>query len=268
MKLRCVVLVAMAGACGRKPAATPAQDAGPVARVVATPGIDAAVQPAVPTTYALADAGLAVQVLLVAPARWSDRYDPPERIAFTTEQGSWVTIGVGTPSEVAAGTFALTEHHPVAIADQADGRTLDCTIALVQADLGEKEAMGALCAGVDARAVPDDRVAWTIEVTPSTVALADQEQVEIRFTATNQSDKTLDPTRSSLTIEIDGETPQVLGLAFGNGGRGREWSALPPGDAASDSRSGMKLVDAAGDHVVSLSRMGHELARTTLHVTR
>jgi hypothetical protein len=111
-------------------------------------------------------------------------------------------------------------------------------------------------------------LAWAIEVEPATVSMAKRASVTVRISATNHGTAARSPDRDPLGFHVDGATSHVLELAFGNGGRGREWTSLPPGATATDERNGMEIVDQPGDHVIAIVHGDTELARTILHVTR
>jgi hypothetical protein len=98
--------------------------------------------------------------------------------------------------------------------------------------------------------------------------MAARESVMVTIRATNTTSAARDPERDPLDVLVDGKSSMELSLAFGNGGRGREWSSLAPGATAVDRRNGMTIVDAPGDHTIAITHGGVELARTTLHVTR
>ena len=317
--------MAALAACGGKKTEPPAQVAPDAAVAVKRAAPDAApAQPVVPTLYALSDGQLTVDIALVPPAGWRDQSDPPDRIVFNTDHGSWLKIGLTCdgacgdaavarknieetaleafefttsdshvpqlapqwdekPAEAAPGVIRWAFHGEAASGEDwgeyqtsinrlyesgGEVRILECKVEVVKQDLALQDAMVTLCETLDAEKVPDDQLAWTITVTPEHVRLGDLGTVEIAFAAKNGTTQTLNPHRDALEVAIDGETPMQLAMAFGNGGVGREWRELPPGETASDRRSGVVEVKAAGDHVVTLSRAGHELARTTLHVDR
>ncbi len=115
---------------------------------------------------------------------------------------------------------------------------------------------------------PTAPVTWTIECAPDRVPMAARASVMVTIRATNTTSAARDPERDPLDVLVDGKPSMELSLAFGNGGRGPEWSSLAPGATAVDQRNGMQLVDAPGDHTIAIAHGGVELARTTLHVTR
>jgi hypothetical protein len=117
-------------------------------------------------------------------------------------------------------------------------------------------------------AAPAAPIAWTISVAPASVTMAQRASVTVTIAATNNTQVARDPERDPLDVTIDGAASMELSLAFGNGGRVRAWSLIPPGQTVTDERNGMQIVDAPGDHVIAIAHGGHELARTTLHVTR
>jgi hypothetical protein len=84
--------------------------------------------------------------------------------------------------------------------------------------------------------------------------------------AENRSQDTLDP-EHPCELFVDGEASLALGMAFCNGGLGRHWTVLAPGEEATDYRTGISFVSSPGDHVIVLRGGGTELARATVHVT-
>ena len=90
----------------------------------------------------------------------------------------------------------------------------------------------------------------------------------VRYTTTNQAKEHVDAKSYALEYQVDGVASMELGMAFGNGGFPKVWTHLPPGDTVDDSRVGMTLVEAPGDHVISLVHLGREVARATLKVTK
>jgi len=127
-------------------------------------------------------------------------------------------------------------------------------------------APDAAAAPAPAAAAPG--ITWAIEVSPARVSMAHRDKVRVTIRATNTTSAVRDPQRDPLDVLVDGKSSMELSMAFGNGGRERAWSAIPPGRTVEDARSGMELVDAPGDHVIAIVHDGHELARTVLHVTR
>jgi hypothetical protein len=117
-----------------------------------------------------------------------------------------------------------------------------------------------------ARTTTGGPVAWTIAVTPSDFALADQASARITITATNTTRATLDPRRGQLVVLLDGASPMDLSMAYTNGARAKTWDALPPGQTVDDARVGLRLFTRPGDHVFTLVQQGQEVARTTVHV--
>ncbi|MBK9032584.1 MAG: hypothetical protein IPL61_14940 [Myxococcales bacterium] len=148
-----------------------------------------------------------------------------------------------------------------------DVRVLSCTIALVPAEHAHADALAQVCAELD-YVVPDPRITWTLTVTPATVALARTATVDVRIAATNHAPVALSPARDPLEFTIDGQPSMELAMAFGNGGRGGEWTLLPAGATARDRRVGMELVTTPGVHVLAIAHNGRELARATLRVRR
>jgi hypothetical protein len=111
-------------------------------------------------------------------------------------------------------------------------------------------------------------VVWKLEVKPETVKLANQAKMELFIVATNGGKETVDTQRSD-SFTIDGAPSQELNMAFGNGGREGRWRKLPAGDSIRESRTGLTLFKAAGDHVIALvGPDGQERARVTVHVTK
>jgi hypothetical protein len=105
-------------------------------------------------------------------------------------------------------------------------------------------------------------------VKPPKFRLGQLDAVEIHIHAHNTGTGVVDPGRSTLELTLDGERQMALSMAFGNGGTGREWRELPPGETAHDSRIGVEFVEAAGDHVLTLSQHGHRLAHVDVKVSR
>jgi hypothetical protein len=110
-------------------------------------------------------------------------------------------------------------------------------------------------------------IQWAIFVEPATVTMAQRASVMVTIQATNTNVSARDPERDPLDFTVDGAPSQELSMAFGNGGREAAWSLIPPGHSAIDERTGMTIVAAPGDHVLAIAHGGHELARTTLHVS-
>lgn len=110
-------------------------------------------------------------------------------------------------------------------------------------------------------------IAWTISTAPSTVSMAQRATVMVTITATNHDTAARSPDRDPLDFTVDGADSMELSLAFGNGGRGGEWTSLAPGQTATDERNGMELVQTPGDHVIAIRHDKIVLAQTTLHVT-
>ena len=109
-------------------------------------------------------------------------------------------------------------------------------------------------------------IVWAISVSPATVTMARRSSVVVTIRAANVTGAVRDPHRDPLDVLVDGTSSMELSMAFGNGVRVKEWSAIPPGQYVTDSREGMELVTAPGDHVITIAHDGHELARTVLHV--
>ena len=114
---------------------------------------------------------------------------------------------------------------------------------------------------------PAAPISWTIECAPDRVAMSARPSVMVTIRATNTTAAAIAPERDPLDVLVDGKSSMELSMAFGNGGRGPEWSSLAPGATAVDQRNGMSIADAPGDHTISIVHDGAELARTTLHVT-
>ena len=112
-----------------------------------------------------------------------------------------------------------------------------------------------------------DPATWAIQVVPSTVSLAHQEETRVIITLTSYARAPLSPHRDPLDFWVDGKSSPSLGLAFGNGGRTTSWTLLPPGETARDERVGVRFLETTGDHRLSIARDGREVATTIVHVT-
>lgn len=114
---------------------------------------------------------------------------------------------------------------------------------------------------------PKPGLTWKIETEPKTLKLAELDKLRVRVSVTNDGDAPASPIGQVRDYEVDGERSQSLSLAFGNGGKAKIWSELPPGESADDSRIGVAFTDKAGDHtIVMTDAAGTELARTVVHV--
>lgn len=158
------------------------------------------------------------------------------------------------------------EVHHRAVERVIGDHVLQCKIELTNDAIAMGPALDALCDALDPVVEPDPRFAWKVVVTPATAPVAQREQLELRIEVTNRSKDTLDPLRRLPTFVVDGAPSQALAMAFGNGGRSRDWSALAPGATVTDRRV-MGFVDGAGEHTIVLTHLGIELARTTVTLT-
>ncbi len=110
-------------------------------------------------------------------------------------------------------------------------------------------------------------VTWALTATPQTVSMGQRDAVELRIAATNVGSETVDPKQHLGRFELDGVAHMGLELWFGNGLRTTTWSALPPGETATDVRRvGEQLFEAPGEYVVGF-RYGESVATTTVRVT-
>lgn len=113
---------------------------------------------------------------------------------------------------------------------------------------------------------PPGTIAWTLTLVPAQVTMARRAEVDVRITAHNRGNLTVDPRRSGLDFTVDGVSSMELNMAFGNGGMEAAWTALPPGRRVQDRRIGMQIVEAPGRHVIVLSQSDRELARAVFVV--
>ncbi|NUO48769.1 MAG: hypothetical protein HOV80_07930 [Polyangiaceae bacterium] len=80
----------------------------------------------------------------------------------------------------------------------------------------------------------------------------------ITIKATNVGKETTDTGRHQMSFSTGVEGGgRTLGLAFGNGHRAKEWSALPPGETVEESRSmGESIFRKPGDYTIQIEADG------------
>ncbi len=111
-------------------------------------------------------------------------------------------------------------------------------------------------------------VTWALTATPRTVSMGQRDAVELTIEVTNVGSETVDPKQHLGRFELDGVAHMGLELWFGNGLRTMTWSALPPGETATDVRKvGEQLFEAPGEYVVGF-RYGESVATATVLVTK
>jgi len=195
---------------------------------------------------------------------------------FQLDAGGGATIAFGFDRPQGWKTDADARHmlltspdgSTVEVKPDADPHVLvDCNIALSKADEHWRAALSKQCDHLTVTREPDPRITWKISVEPDTFAQKDQAKATIRISATNTTQDVIAPWRDQLDLQLDGAPSTELGMALGNGGRAGAWQKLPAGQTVDDSRDGFDdLFAHAGDHVLSLVHLGHEVARTTVHV--
>lgn len=257
MPRRLVLVLAALAACSGKGTSPARDDATPPQPPVTWRG---------PSLYTLVEGEVTVGIALRLPGGWAEDAGEARQLV-TSPAGSTMSVTLSPAAAAAAPTrTASGSHHEHAVTTAAGTWVVACDVAVVPADRGVFDDLARQCAELVVQHAPDDRVTWKLEVEPADVPLADLSSVTIRYHVTNQSEAPVDAKAYALEWRVDAAASQQLGNAFGNGGYERKWHALPPGESLHDSRKGMKLVDVAGDHVISLHHLGREVARATLHV--
>lgn len=71
-----------------------------------------------------------------------------------------------------------------------------------------------------------------LHVSPLQVSMAALDSFDLALTARNQGADTIDPELHNAKLLVNGEFSIAFMLAVGNGTRGEEWFALPPGNEA------------------------------------
>jgi hypothetical protein len=231
-----------------------------------------------PNLYTLVDGDVTIAVVLRPPGGWQEDWTDAHEVVTSPAGGTMkVTIersdAPSDSDEIRPGVFqhlgGATEVSYFHRREFPSGpRLVHCAVSLPDADAPLFSDLARQCDQLEMQYEPDPRVEWTIEVDPKKVSLAKTSTVTVRYTATNTAKEHVDAKAYSLEFWIDGAPSMELGMAFGNGGFSKVWTHLPPGDTVDDSRSGMELVDAPGDHVITLVHLGRELARATLKVTK
>lgn len=195
---------------------------------------------------------------------------------FTLDAGGGATISFSFDRPQGWKTDADDKHMlltspaggTVEVKPDADPHVLfDCAIALSKVDERWRDALSKQCDNLVITREPDPRITWKISVAPDTFALADQGKAMITISAANTTKDAIAPWRDELDIQLDGAASTELGMAFGNGGRAGAWQKLPGGQTVDDRRDGFTdLFAKPGEHVLALVHLGHEVARTTVHV--
>jgi hypothetical protein len=96
-----------------------------------------------------------------------------------------------------------------------------------------------------------------LTVTPDRVDAGSLDALTVRVRVENEDDRTLDLQLPASRLSVDGRYLQAWNLAIGNGARDARESALPPGGSVEAARVlGRSLVDAPGEHEVSIEVLG------------
>ena len=118
-------------------------------------------------------------------------------------------------------------------------------------------------------------IAWELVATPSaTFPMAKRGDFELWIVAHNLGPGVQDTARDRLAYRVNGKESMMLAMAFGNGGREREWSALPPGKTLREARGGstdpsfgQSLFPAPGDYHLTIEELGRLVAALDVHVS-
>jgi hypothetical protein len=81
-------------------------------------------------------------------------------------------------------------------------------------------------------AAPTSPLTTTMIVKPLRLSMAELDSFDLALSAVNNSSETLDPQLHTAKLLINGKVSLAAMLTFGNGIRGEEWFALPPGKEA------------------------------------
>lgn len=107
---------------------------------------------------------------------------------------------------------------------------------------------------------------WELIALPPKLTMAERASFRLRRQVTNTGDAPADATAAYASFTLNGERSMGLDLAFGNGGRESRWSALPPGEKASDDRAMGDLFEAPGDYTITMTT-GDQTSTVTVHVS-
>ena len=117
-----------------------------------------------------------------------------------------------------------------------------------------------------ATAVSASGLRWELVALPTRLTMADRASFLLRRQVTNDGTAAADAMHASASFAVGGASSMELDLAFGNGARESQWSALPPGVTVFDDRDmGESLFPAPGDYTITMSTDGVTVG-TTVHV--
>ncbi len=123
--------------------------------------------------------------------------------------------------------------------------------------------------------VPPAGIAWELTADPSTtLPMAKRGEFVLWIVAHNPSSAVADTERNALSYEVDGVQSMMLAMAFGNGGRARTWSALPPGETLREARGGRtdptfgeSLFPRPGDYHLAIRLRGRVVATLDVRIS-
>lgn len=102
----------------------------------------------------------------------------------------------------------------------------------------------------------------TMEVSPLRLTMAELDSFDLRLTAINHSAHTIDPLLYNARLLINGKVSLAFMLTVGNGLRGEEWFALPPGQQATIHWNMWNMFEGPGKYELVLDWWGeHEVVR-------
>jgi hypothetical protein len=109
-------------------------------------------------------------------------------------------------------------------------------------------------------------IQWDLEARPSTVPFARRSTFRLWLVARNVGSTPMDTQRDRLEWFVNGRRSHEIEMAFGNGARTGEWSALAPRATAREAREGAWLLPSVGTFVFSIRMNGREVARRVVIV--
>lgn len=110
--------------------------------------------------------------------------------------------------------------------------------------------------------IPQQPIATTMEVSPLRLTMAELDSFDLRLTAVNNSSQVVDPLLHNAKLLINGKVSLAFMLTVGNGLRGEEWFALPPGQQATIHWNMWNIFEGPGKYELVLDWWGEHAAVT------